>query len=121
MWTTFFRDGGWGMYPTTLFGFLLVASGVLCLLRPERRFAPLVGSLGVMTLGSGLLGFCTGLATTFHYIPQVPLAERFTIAALGCAESLNNLILALILLVLAGVLTALAAGRAALSARPSQA
>ena len=46
MWTTFFRDGGFGMYPTALFGFLLVASGVLCLLRPERRFVLLALSLG---------------------------------------------------------------------------
>lgn len=117
MWTTFFRDGGFGMYPTALFGFLLVASGVLCLLRPERRFVLLALSLGVVTAGSGVLSFCVGLATTFHYIQHVPLAERFTIAALGCAESLNNLVLALILVVLAAVLTALAAARAALASR----
>lgn len=115
---TFFRDGGWGMYPTTLFGFLLVAAGVLCLLRPERRFVPLVLCLGALTLSSGLLGTTTGLVNTFHYLPRVPeVDQRFTIAALGCAESLNNLVLALILLTLTGVLGAIAALRAALSSR----
>jgi dipeptide/tripeptide permease len=115
---TFFRDGGWGMYPTTLFGFLLVAAGVLCLLRPERRFVPLVLCLGALTLSSGLLGTTTGLVNTFHYLPRVQeVDQRFTIAALGCAESLNNLVLALILLTLTGVLGAVAALRAALSSR----
>ena len=118
MWTTFFRDGGWGMYPTTVFGFLLVASGALCLLRPERRFVPVVLCLGVLTLASGFLGFSTGLVTTFRYLPRVEAVEqRFTIAALGCAESLNNLVLALILIVLASLLGVLAAARAAFAAR----
>ena len=118
MWTTFFRDGGWGMYPTTLFGFLLVASGVLCLLRPERRFVPLVLCLGALTLSSGMLGTSVGVVTSFHYLPQVrEVDQRFTIAALGCAESLNNLVLALIIVTFTGVLGALAALRFALSSR----
>ena len=123
MWNTFFRDGGWGMYPTSLFGFLLVAAGVLCVIRPERRFVPLLLSLGAMTTGSGLLGCAVGLVTTFHYLPRVPeVDQRFTIAALGCAESLNNVVLALILVVLASLLSAVAALRAALAApRPAAA
>ncbi len=118
MWATFFRDGGWGMYPTTVFGFLLVAAGVLCLLRPERRFVPLVLCLGALTLSAGMLGTSVGVVTTFHYLPRVAeVDQRFTIAALGCAESLNNLVLALILVTLTGLLGALAALRAALSSR----
>ena len=35
MWSNFYEAGGWGMYPTTLFGFFLVISGVILLLRPE--------------------------------------------------------------------------------------
>jgi hypothetical protein len=118
MWNTFFRDGGWGMYPTSLFGFMLVAAGVLCAMRPERRYVPLLLSLGAMTLGSGLLGFATGLIATFHYLPRVAdVTERFTIAALGCAESLNNVVLALMLLVLASLCSSVAAARHALAAR----
>jgi dipeptide/tripeptide permease len=117
MWTTFFRDGGWGMYPTTLFGFLLVASGVLCLLRPERRFVPLALCLAALTLSSGLLGTATGVVNSFRYLERVPeVDQRFTIAALGCAESLNNLVLALILVTLTGVLGAAASLRSALKA-----
>jgi hypothetical protein len=115
MWTHFFRDGGFGMYPTVVFGFLLVASGALCLLRPERRFAAVAAVLGVATLASGLLGTCVGLITTFRYLPQVALDQRLTIAALGCAESLNNAVLALILVVFTAILGVLATARVALS------
>jgi hypothetical protein len=107
MWATFFRDGGWGMYPTALFGFLLVASGFLYLLRPESRFAPIVVCAGVLTLGAGLLGTSVGVVKTFHYLPEVAASEQLPIAALGCAESLNNLVLALILVVASTLLVGL--------------
>lgn len=121
MWQTFFRDGGWGMYPTSLFGFLLVLCAVLCAIRPERRFVPLLLCLGAMTFGSGLLGFCVGLVTTFHFLPRVALDQRLTIAALGCAESLHNVVLALILLVLSSLIASLGAARAAMWRAPTSA
>lgn len=116
MWTTFFRDGGWGMYPTSIFGFFLVIAGVLCLLRPERRFVAPTLCLAALTLSSGALGTTIGFVTSFHYLPQVrDVSQRFTIAALGCAESLNNLVLALILVTVTALLGSLAAVRAAFS------
>lgn len=117
MWAHFFRDGGWGMYPTVVFGFLLVAAAALCVLRPERRYVRVGVGLGVATLGAGLLGTVTGLIATFRYLERVPLEQRFTVAALGCAESLNNAVLALILVVLASLLGTVAALRAARSPR----
>jgi hypothetical protein len=112
MWQTFFRDGGFGMYPTAVFGALLVASSVLHLLRPEGSRVALLVSLGVGTLGAGLLGATTGIVKSFHYLPTARLEDRLTLAALGCAESLNNVILALILVVLSSLLCAAAALRA---------
>ena len=38
--TDFFMAGGWGMYPTTLFGLLLLAAGIAYAALPERRFVP---------------------------------------------------------------------------------
>ena len=116
MWSTFFHDGGWGMYPTTGFGFLLIASAVLLALRPERRWMPLVTSLGVVTFASGLLGTSVGIVKSFHYLPEVARAEQLEIATLGCAESLNNLVLALIIVVLAGLIASVAALRAGVAA-----
>jgi hypothetical protein len=100
MGSDFFKAGGMGMYPTLLFGFLLVASAALFLLRQERRYLSLMVSLGITTLGSGLLSFCMGLVNTFRYLEQVPPPDQLKIAALGCEESLHNVVLALILLVL---------------------
>ena len=112
MWENFFRDGGWGMYPTSIVGFFLIAAGVLLVLRPERRFLPLVVSLGLVTMGAGVLGSTVGIINTFRYLTKVPAAEQLKIAALGCAESLNNLVLALLLCVLAALLASIAAVRA---------
>lgn len=111
MWADFFRDGGWGMYPTSIFGFLLVAAAVLLLLRPERRYVALVSSLGLLTLGAGVLGTSVGLVNTFRYVYKVPAADQLRVALLGCAESLNNFVLALMLVVLAALLASIAALR----------
>lgn len=101
MWTNFYTDGGWGMYPTSLFGFLLVAASVLYSLRPSSASARIVFALGAVTLLAGLLGTVTGLCTTFRYIQQVALAEQLQIMADGCQESLNNTVLSLIIVIVA--------------------
>lgn len=119
MWSNFFRDGGWGMYPVTAFGLLLVATAFLCAFRPERRFARVAAAFGAATVSAGLLGTAIGLITTFRYVQGVAPGQQLAIAALGCAESLNNLVLALILAVLASLLGAVAAARAALRERPA--
>lgn len=119
MWSNFFKAGGWGIYPTSVFGFLLVAAVVVLLLRPDRRFVWLVLSLAVSTLGSGMLGTSIGVIYSFNYLDKVPAGERLAIAALGCAESLHNLVLALLFVVPTGLLAAIAAARAAF-ARPSR-
>lgn len=105
MWSNFYESGGWGMYPTTLFGFFLVASGVLLMLRPEKRFVPLVGGLGVLTFASGVLGTAVGFIKTFRYVAElVPREEQLEIALVGMSESLNNLVLALLIIVITALL-----------------
>jgi hypothetical protein len=108
----FFHGGGIGMYPTLLFGFLTVASGGFFLLRPERRYLLLVLSWGITTLGCGTLSFCVGLSNTFRYLEKVPRDEQLQVAGLGCQESLNNLVLALMLLVVAALLVSFGSFRA---------
>src|SRR5690348_5351015 len=60
-----FHMGGWGMYPTLVFGILLVAASVRYAISPERRFVPLQVSLGILTLVGGGLGFITGTIKSF--------------------------------------------------------
>lgn len=113
MWSHFFSDGGFGMYPTALFGFLLITVSILWMIRPERRAGSLVAALFVGTIGSGVLGTATGLINTFRYLQHVPLAEQVAIGAQGGAESLNNLVLAMLLVVPSALMVAIAALRSA--------
>ena len=99
----FFAAGGWGMYPPLVFGFFLVACSILFMVRPETRYlAPIVG-LGATTFSAGLLGTVTGVMNSFRYLGEVPAENRILVAALGCEESLHVLMLALIILVIAGL------------------
>ena len=106
MWSNFFEAGGWGMYPTMVFGFLLLATVVLHALRPEPRFQRLVNALGAGTFASGLLGSVVGICNSAHYIGQVPREDQLRALAAGCEESLHNLVLALIIILLATMITA---------------
>ena len=49
-----------------LFGVMLIASGAAYAIFPERRFVPLLVSLGVVVFGSGVLGTVTGFITTLE-------------------------------------------------------
>jgi len=108
----FFSAGGWGMYPTLLFGFLLVACSILFLFRPEPRYLASLVGLGAATSGAGLLGLCSGVMNTLRYLKQLPAEERFMAVALGVEESLHCAMLALVLLVVAGIFVSIGAVRA---------
>lgn len=95
-----FSEGGWGMYPTTLFGLCLIATALIYAIRPERRFVPLQLSLGLMTVAAGTLGFVTGVIRSLDGLRNVPSDHQW-IWLRGLGESLNNLGMALTLIVLA--------------------
>jgi hypothetical protein len=99
-----FRIGGWGMIPTFICGLLMVIVSVRYAARPDRRFVPLVISLNVLTSIAGLLGFVTGLIIE----PSVALV--------GLGESLYNVALALMLMMVAAIAAALGAFRLSRSA-----
>jgi len=105
-----FHHGGWGMYPTTLMGLVLLLASVQYARQPERRRLPVVISLGVLTLLAGTLGFVTGvIKTLIHAVDEPDLAN--TIAG-GVGESLNNIGLALSLLIVATIAVSIGAFRA---------
>ena len=117
MWENFWEAGGFGMYPTAIFGVLLIAASVGFAVFPERRFVPLVVSLSVVAVGSGLLGCTAGFITTFRYIQGVPEAKQHAITLMGISESLNNVALAFGFLVLATLVASGGALRLALTSR----
>ena len=108
----FFRAGGFGMFPTLVFGFLLVASSLLFLLRPEARYLASLVGLGATTAAAGLLGFSLGVLNVLRYVDQVPPEKQFTVVAFGVEESLHVAVLALVLMVVAGVFVSAGAVRA---------
>lgn len=112
-----FHEGGWGMFPTAIFGVLLVVAALAYAARPEKRFVPLQISLGIMTLAAGSLGFVTGLIKSLHALGEVKAEERF-IWLIGLGESLNNVALAFIFVVLAVLVASVGALRIAL--RPAE-
>ncbi len=97
----FYVAGGFGMIPISVFGFLLVAATVLYALRPQARYQRLAVALGVTTFMMGLLGTALGIGLSARYIHQVPLFRQLGVLALGVEESLHNIVLSLILVVLA--------------------
>jgi hypothetical protein len=115
----FFDAGGWGMYPPLVFGFFLIACSILFLIRPEPRYLASLVGLGATTGGAGLLGFCTGVMNSLRFLKEVPTEDRFLVAALGCEESLHCVVLALILIVVAGIFVSLGAVRLMLLRAPA--
>jgi hypothetical protein len=111
MWKNFFEAGGFGMYPTMVFGFLLVATAGLYALRGDPRFRQLAKTLGMMTFASGVLGTAVGVCNSVHYSLAQPREEQFAVLAMGCEESLHNLVLALIIMIIAGLVTSVGALR----------
>jgi len=108
----FFSAGGFGMYPTLVFGFLLIVCSIVFLFRPEPRYLASIVGLGVTTGAAGLLGTCSGVMNTLRFAVTVPQEEQFTVVAMGCKESLHVMMLGLILLVVAGLFASIGAVRA---------
>lgn len=108
----FIDEGGFGMFPTLAFGFVLAVYAVLYLLKPQPRAWPVLGGLFGLTLGSGVLGTTVGVITTLHVLPQVKPEEVFLVLGQGVAESANNLVLSFIFLMLSGLMCTIGLARA---------
>lgn len=109
-----FHVGGFGMYPTALFGLLLIAASIRYAIKPESRLIPLQITLCLLTLFAGALGFTTGIITSFSAMGGVPGdGSAKWIPLIGAAESLHNVALALVLVIMAAIAASIGAGRIA--------
>jgi hypothetical protein len=109
----FFVAGGWGMYPTLLAGLGLLVASILYARSPERRYVPLMLSLGVFTLIAGSLGFVTGLMACLSHYGGPAAGHEPTLIAYGVQEALHNIVLALLLSMLAALFASVGAWRLA--------
>jgi len=99
------------MYPTTLFGLVLFCAALLYAARPERRGLRVTRGLAVLTLLSGTLGFVTGVIKTFSAVGDLPPPDVTKVAMIGVGESLNNVGLALCMVILSTIITTVGAAR----------
>ncbi len=95
-----FRLGGFGMYPTTLFGLALVATAIGYARSPERAKLSLVRGLAALTALSGVLGFTSGVIKTFTCAGRADPPDLWKFVVIGTGESACNLGLALVVLVM---------------------
>lgn len=105
-----FKMGGWGMFPTLIFGLIFAAISIRYAVSPKKAQLPLVISLGVLTLSSGLLGFVTGLITTAAYYADMSNPDP-RIPWVGFGESLNNVAFALVFTTFAAIAVTIGAHR----------
>lgn len=99
-----FYLGGWGMYPTLLFGILALGTGVWHAVSPERRRLLLLGILSLLTLFAGTLGTVVGIMNSLRY--AAGQENQVSLMAQGTFESLNCVALGLILIILSGLVGA---------------
>lgn len=107
-----FHEGGWPMYPVLILGTLLVIAAVRYATTAERRHLPVLRNLNFVTLTFGVLGSVLGMIHCLNAMSQVPNELVVKISLLGLGESINNLALALLMMVLAGLFTTVGALRA---------
>lgn len=107
----FFRMAGFGIWPVTAFGVitLYVAARYAWHGAPERLALALGG--GALTLLAGMLGSVLGFQTAVEAASREP-ATIPMIAMAGAREALNNLVLALVLVMLACMVATAGAWRA---------
>lgn len=93
---TFILEAGWGIWPVIVFGLLSLGyAAKFVRTREQNAFYALLGT-AVLTLLAGALGTFTGLQTAAQYI--VNTSEKW-LFIVGLREALNNMILALLVVV----------------------
>lgn len=112
---TLFTEGGWTMVPTMLFGLLTLGVSALIAVRPERRFVPLLVSLGSLSLFSGFLGTMWGLTGMVKAFENAAAADVRAIMTACATQALNSLLLAALLVTLSLIGASLGALRVARS------
>ena len=113
-----FHRGGWGMYPTTIVGLVLMFIALMYARDPDRRRYAVVKTLSIVVLLTSTLGFIVGTMRSFLGTADLPSADAPHVALIGVGESLHNIALGLCILVITWLMVAVGASRA--SAPPSR-
>jgi hypothetical protein len=98
-----FRNGGWGMYPTTIAGLVLIAAAVRYARQPDPRRLQVVRALSLLVFLVACLGFVAGVINSFAFATDKP-DELAVYVVSGVGESLNCIGLGLAMLVIATII-----------------
>ncbi len=116
----FMTAGGFGMYPTLIFGLFALVVAAIHAFRPRRELVPLIVGGGVATLLAGVLGTAMGIQASARGI-QTMAADQRWIFALGISESLNCMVLGLVLAIVATALATAGSFRLSRASAPTAA
>ncbi|HVY47375.1 MAG TPA: hypothetical protein VHB21_15910 [Minicystis sp.] len=103
------------MFPTLIFGLVLLGVAVRYAVEPGKRLLPLLTALGILTMSAGALGFVTGFIKSCRAAGGDGISPVITL--LGAGEALNCVALALVLIVLSAL--AASTGALRLARRPA--
>ncbi len=98
------------MYPTAIAGLVLVVAACRYAAGPDARRRRVVAALAMLTFLVSCLGFVTGVIKSFQTATTLD-GDVGNVVVTGVGESLNNLGLGLVLLVIAGIATAIGVAR----------
>ena len=98
----FVHEAGWGIYPVLVFGSASLVAAIGYARTARRDVFSVLFALGVLTCLFGLLGTATGLQASARAINTVSLDDKW-IFIVGLRESLNNLVGALLIVCLDGM------------------
>ena len=98
-----FRLGGWGMYPTLFVGIVLVITAFRFAAGPARGRLHTIIGLGVLTFLVSCLGFVTGVIKTMISAGEIDPNAPGHVVIIGIGESLRNVGLGLMVLVVATI------------------
>ena len=103
------------MYPTTISGFVLVLVSIHFARHPDARRLQVTRSLAALTLLVGMLGFVMGVIRTCTAEQPGDFAGGVIVHGVG--ESLANIALALVALVIGRIATTIGLARLTTTAR----
>src|SRR5215471_7531410 len=87
MWEAF-RNGGWGMFPTLIFGLVFVGVALRYASTPRRALLTPLTVLAALTLSAGALGFVTGFIKSVGAVTKMPEPNPL-LALIGAGEAAN--------------------------------
>lgn len=108
----FIREAGYGIWGVLVAGSLATALAARYAMRPDDRLVPRIRVASMATMVLGVLGTVIGVQTSARYLYEVGPEEKW-IFAVGLMESLNNLVAALLILLVVLALSYVGIHRAA--------